>query len=99
MAFSHHELLVHRVNNLIETVSINVVHLERDIVRQMVLPAIRFTDLPEHLAFKIHSGEATELAVSVLGPMVHYLSDQNIGLTIPIQIPESQVPADTKAGG
>lgn len=65
-SISDDEFDVLAVNHLVSTVTIKVVNLKRDVIAQMVLPRIRFADLPEFLSDQIHRRETTDLAVRIL---------------------------------
>ena len=79
------------IDDLVPAISVDVVDLDTHIVREMVLPRVRFANLPEDVSVEVHGSQTRALAVRVLGAVMEDLGHKDVGFTVPRQVAESKV--------
>jgi hypothetical protein len=94
----HLELEVSREHDLRAAVGVQIVNLERRVVREKPVPGIWPSLLPEHLAVERHRGEATDLIERIAAHLCDVLRKQHVERAIAIEIAEADISASAKAG-
>ena len=92
-AVQHLDLEILHHDDFVLPVAVEVVDLERRVVREHVVIRVRTPDLPQHLAVERDRRQATDVVEGVPRSLADVLRDQHVDLAVAVQVAEAHVAA------